>query len=66
MKITGVTGVKAELDFIELLLSSSPLLKTLTIHLASGNDLKKITKTLLPFGRLSKRAETIYLDLVHQ
>ncbi|KAM5549751.1 F-box/FBD/LRR-repeat protein [Rosa sericea] len=68
VKITEISGVKAELDFIRFLLLSSPLLERMTItpprypKPASVDGFPKLVKELLQFKRESKHAEIILLD----
>ncbi|XP_062023584.1 F-box/FBD/LRR-repeat protein At1g13570-like isoform X1 [Rosa rugosa] len=68
VKITGISGVKAELDFIRFLLLSSPLLERMTItpprfpEPATVDGFPKLVKELLQFKRESKHAEIILLD----
>ncbi|KAM5549761.1 F-box/FBD/LRR-repeat protein [Rosa sericea] len=68
VKITDISGVKAELDFIRFLLLSSPLLERMTItppqvpKPASVDGFPKLVKELLQFKRESKHAEIILLD----
>ncbi|KAM5549737.1 F-box/FBD/LRR-repeat protein [Rosa sericea] len=68
VNITGISGVKAELDFIRFLLLSSPLLERMTItppqfpKPASVDGFPKLVKELLQFKRESKHAEIILLD----
>ncbi|KAM5549738.1 hypothetical protein ABKV19_000914 [Rosa sericea] len=68
VKITEISGVKAELDFIRFLLLSSPLLERMTITLpqfpepATVDGFPKLVKELLQFKRESKHAEIILLD----
>ncbi|KAM5549754.1 hypothetical protein ABKV19_000923 [Rosa sericea] len=68
VKITEISGVKAELDFIRFLLLSSPLLERMTItppqfpKPASVDGFPKLVKELLQFKRESKHAEIILQD----
>jgi hypothetical protein len=61
VKITDISGVQAELDFIKFLLLSSPALERITIK-PSVNCSSELVKELLRFRRLSMLAEIIYLD----
>lgn len=62
MKISGICGVKLELDFMNFLLLTSPVLEKLIIKPASVNGGWELAKELLRFRRASARAEIIYLD----
>ncbi|PRQ22296.1 putative F-box domain, leucine-rich repeat domain, L domain-containing protein [Rosa chinensis] len=62
VEITKISGVKAQLDFIESLLLSSPLLERMTVQPASVNGSFKLVKDLLLFKRDSKGAEIMVLD----
>ncbi|XP_068321014.1 F-box/FBD/LRR-repeat protein At1g13570-like isoform X1 [Pyrus communis] len=64
VKITGIFGVKAELDFIRFLLSSSPVLEKMTVKPAAANNfqVKMLLQKLLQFKRVSANAEIFYLD----
>ncbi|XP_050147824.1 F-box/FBD/LRR-repeat protein At1g13570-like isoform X3 [Malus sylvestris] len=61
VKITGIYGDKAELDFIRFLLSSSPVLEKMTVKPATARDFQ-LVKMLLQFKRVSENAEIFYLD----
>ncbi|XP_070678620.1 F-box/FBD/LRR-repeat protein At1g13570-like [Malus domestica] len=64
VKITGIFGLKAELDFIRFLLSSSPVLEKMTVKPAAANnfEVKMLLQKLLQFKRVSANAEIFYLD----
>ncbi|RXH97944.1 hypothetical protein DVH24_010269 [Malus domestica] len=65
VKITGISGVKAELDFIRLLLSSSPVLEKMIVKPATTNDFQlvnKLLQKLLQFKRVSENAKIFYVD----
>ncbi len=62
VKIVGISGVKSELDFINFLLSNSPVLERMTVNPASNDGGWELLKELLRFRRASVRAEIIYLD----
>ncbi|XP_062024470.1 F-box/FBD/LRR-repeat protein At1g13570-like isoform X1 [Rosa rugosa] len=62
VKITSISGAKAELDFIRFLLLSSPVLQRMTIKPASVNGSSELLKKLLRLGRASVHSEIIYLD----
>ncbi|PRQ22599.1 putative FBD domain, leucine-rich repeat domain, L domain-containing protein [Rosa chinensis] len=68
VKITEISGVKAELDFIRFLLLSSPLLERMTVmpgrfpEPSYADGFPKLVKELLQFKRESKHAEIILLD----
>ncbi|XP_040364312.1 F-box/FBD/LRR-repeat protein At1g13570 [Rosa chinensis] len=68
VKITEISGVKAELDFIRFLLLSSPVLERMTVtphkfpKPVYVERFSKLVKELLQFKRESKHAEIILLD----
>ncbi|KAK9941792.1 hypothetical protein M0R45_007486 [Rubus argutus] len=68
VKMTEISGVKAELEFIRFLLLSSPVLERMTVQPsrpvkpASVDGFSELVKELLQFKRDSKRAEIILLD----
>ncbi|XP_062024543.1 F-box/FBD/LRR-repeat protein At1g13570-like [Rosa rugosa] len=68
VKITEISGVKAELDFIRFLLLSSPVLERMTVtprrfpEPSYVDGVPKLVKELLQFKRESKHAEIILLD----
>ncbi|PRQ22299.1 putative FBD domain, leucine-rich repeat domain, L domain-containing protein [Rosa chinensis] len=68
VKITEISGVKAELDFIRFLLLSSPVLERMTVTTrrfpepSYVDGFPKLVKELLQFKRESKHAEIILLD----
>uniref|UniRef100_A0A2N9FQE1 FBD domain-containing protein n=1 Tax=Fagus sylvatica TaxID=28930 RepID=A0A2N9FQE1_FAGSY len=62
VKILGISGIKPELNFINLLLSTSPVLEKMTVKPASNNGGWELLKELLRFRRASVQAEIIYLD----
>ncbi|WRX31228.1 FBD domain - like 6 [Theobroma cacao] len=62
VKVSGISGVKSEMDFIKFLLSNSPVLERLTVKPASQDGEWELMKELLRFRRASIYAEVIYLD----
>lgn len=62
VEIKGVSGAKAELDFIKFLLLSSPTLNSMKIKPASADGSLGLLKKLLEFGRVSVNSKIIYLD----
>lgn len=62
VKILGISGIKPELNFINLLLSTSPGLEKMTVKPASNNGGWELLKDLLRFRRASVQAEIIYMD----
>ncbi|XWS21106.1 hypothetical protein CRYUN_Cryun30bG0026900 [Craigia yunnanensis] len=62
VKVSGISGVKSEMDFIKFLLSNSPVLERLTVKPASQDGDRELMKELLRFRRASIYAEVIYLD----
>ncbi|XVF73672.1 hypothetical protein PTKIN_Ptkin13bG0001800 [Pterospermum kingtungense] len=62
VKVSGISGVKLEMDFIKFLLSNSPVLERLTVKPASQDGEWELMKELLRFRRASIFAEVIYLD----
>lgn len=62
MKITGISSIKSEVDFIRFLLSNSPMLEKMSVKPASVNCGWELVKKLLRFKRASANAEIIYLD----
>ena len=64
VKITGIFGVKTELDFIRFLLSSSPVLEKMTVKPADAYNfqVKMLLQKLLQYKRVSANAEIFYLD----
>ncbi|XP_062023593.1 F-box/FBD/LRR-repeat protein At1g13570-like [Rosa rugosa] len=62
VKITKISCVKAQLDFIKFLLLSSPVLEKMTVQPASVDGFSKLLKDLLLLKRDSKRAEIMVLD----
>ncbi|KAM5549755.1 F-box/FBD/LRR-repeat protein [Rosa sericea] len=62
VKITKISCVKAQLDFIKFLLLSSPVLERMTVQPASVDSFSNLLKDLLLFKRDSKRAEIMVLD----
>ncbi|KAK4599633.1 hypothetical protein RGQ29_009613 [Quercus rubra] len=62
VKILGISGIKPELNFINLLLSTSPALEKMTVKPASNNGGWELLKDLLRFRRASVQAEIIYMD----
>lgn len=61
-KIVGISGFKPELDFVNFLLSNSPVLEKMTIRPCSEEGGMELTKELLRFRRASIQAEIIYQD----
>ncbi len=62
LKILGISGSKPELNFLNSLLSTSPVLEKMTVKPASINGGWELLKDLLRFRRASVQAEIIYLD----
>ncbi|PRQ22289.1 putative F-box domain, FBD domain, leucine-rich repeat domain, L domain-containing protein [Rosa chinensis] len=62
VKITKISCVQAQLDFIKFLLLSSPVLERMTVQPASLDGFSKLVKDLLLFKRDSRRAEIMLLD----
>ncbi|KAH7524044.1 hypothetical protein FEM48_Zijuj06G0076500 [Ziziphus jujuba var. spinosa] len=62
VKITGVSGTKSELDFINFMLLRSPVLESMTVKPASENGGLEFVKALLRFRRASVQAEIVFLD----
>ncbi|KDP38453.1 hypothetical protein JCGZ_04378 [Jatropha curcas] len=62
VRIVGISGVRSELDFINFMLSNSPVLERMTVKPASSDGGWELLKELLRFRRASVRAEIIYLD----
>lgn len=62
VKITNISGIKAELDFIEFLLSSSPVLEKMAVKPASDDCSSDLLKNMIRFRRASAHCEIIYLD----
>ncbi|XVF36173.1 hypothetical protein REPUB_Repub19eG0035200 [Reevesia pubescens] len=62
VKVSGISGIKSEMDFIKFLLSNSPVLERLTVKPASQEGEWELMKELLRFRRASIFAEVIYLD----
>ncbi|KAK1556002.1 hypothetical protein Q3G72_034460 [Acer saccharum] len=62
VKIAGISGIRSELDFINFLLSNSPVLERLTVKPVSVDGGWDLMKELLRFRRASTRAEIIYSD----
>ncbi|TYH18554.1 hypothetical protein ES288_A05G281100v1 [Gossypium darwinii] len=62
VKVSGISGVKSDMDFIKFLLSNSPVLEQLTVKPASQEGEWELMKELLRFRRASIYAEVIYLD----
>ncbi|WCJ35310.1 F-box/RNI-like superfamily protein [Euphorbia peplus] len=61
-KIVGINGFKPELDFIEFLLSNSPVLERMTVKPGSDDGERELLKELLRFQRASIHARIIYQD----
>ncbi|XVE94776.1 hypothetical protein REPUB_Repub02eG0038300 [Reevesia pubescens] len=62
VKMSGISGVKSEMDFIKFLLSNLPVLERFTVKPASQEGEWELLKELLRFPRASIYAEVIYLD----
>lgn len=62
VKIFDISGTQRELDFISLMLLTSPVLERMTVKPASTVGGWDLVKELLRFRRASKKAEVIYLD----
>ncbi|KAM5571507.1 hypothetical protein ABKV19_011880 [Rosa sericea] len=62
VQLTGIHGVKPEVDFIRFLLSSSPVLERMTIQPTSVDCSLELLKKLVQFRRVSVDAEISYLD----
>ncbi|XP_062028980.1 F-box/FBD/LRR-repeat protein At1g13570-like [Rosa rugosa] len=62
IKVTKFRGVKAEAGFIGFLLSSSPMLKTMTLQPASTEVSWEVLKVVTEFKRDSGHAELKLLD----
>lgn len=64
VKITGISAVQAELNFIRFLLLSSPVLESMTVKptTATVSSEAELLKKLVRFKRSSVDAEIIYLD----
>ncbi|XP_048422449.1 F-box/FBD/LRR-repeat protein At1g13570-like isoform X2 [Pyrus x bretschneideri] len=63
LKITEVSGLSAELDFIKILLSSSPVLEKMIVEPAViVGGFPEQVKKVLPFWCVSENAEIIYMD----
>ncbi|XP_077215647.1 F-box/FBD/LRR-repeat protein At1g13570-like [Tasmannia lanceolata] len=68
VKISSISGVKPELEFIEMLLMNSPVLERLTIKFRKATSVESkvmIMKELMTFQRASAKAELwISYDLI--
>lgn len=62
VRIIGTSNTQPEVDFIEFLLSNSPVLEKMTVKPASVNCGWELVKKLLRFKRVSANAEIIYLE----
>ncbi|RXH97438.1 hypothetical protein DVH24_007784 [Malus domestica] len=62
VKITNISGIKAELDFIEFLLSSSPVLEKTAVKPAFDDCSSDLLKNMILFRHASAHCEIIYLD----
>ncbi|KAK9023231.1 hypothetical protein V6N11_003456 [Hibiscus sabdariffa] len=60
--VSGISGVKSEMDFLKFLLSNSPVLERLTLKPEHQEDECALMKELLRFRRASIYAEVIYSD----
>ncbi|KAB2636065.1 F-box/FBD/LRR-repeat protein, partial [Pyrus ussuriensis x Pyrus communis] len=62
VQITNISGIKAELDFIEFLHSSSPVLEKMAVKPASDECSSDLLKNMIRFRHASAHCEIIYLD----
>lgn len=62
VKVSGISGIKSEMDFVKFLLSNAPVLEQLTVKPACQDGKWDMMKELLRFRRASIYAEVIYLD----
>ncbi|VVA15516.1 PREDICTED: F-box/FBD/LRR-repeat [Prunus dulcis] len=62
VKISNVSNVKAQLDFIRFLLLNSPVLEKIIVKPAYADDSWEQVKQLLRLGRASVHSEIIFLD----
>ncbi|XP_008236273.1 PREDICTED: F-box/FBD/LRR-repeat protein At1g13570-like isoform X2 [Prunus mume] len=62
VKMSDVSDVKAELDFIRFLLLNSPVLEKIIVKPAYADDSWELVKQLLRLGRASVHSEIIFLD----
>ena len=62
MKVSDVYATKSELEMINFMLLTSPVLEKMVVKPASVNGGCDFVKKLLRFSRASARAEIIYLD----
>lgn len=62
VKISGISGIKPELEFISFMLLASPALEKIIIKPALVNEGMEMMKELLRFRRASVRAEIVYVD----
>lgn len=62
VKVTGIYGTKSELELINFMLLTSPVLEKMIVKPASVNGGWDFVKELLRCRRASVRAEIIYLD----
>lgn len=62
VKIVGISGVEAELNFIGFLLANSPVLETMTVELASIDRGWELLKGMLCFSRVSVRAKIVVVE----
>ncbi|XP_040367312.1 uncharacterized protein LOC121050629 [Rosa chinensis] len=62
VKIFGLRGVIAELEFIRFVLLRSPILESMTVKPRSDKGSSELFKKWLRFKRVSVDAEIIYLD----
>ncbi|KAL6212954.1 hypothetical protein ACLB2K_018169 [Fragaria x ananassa] len=62
VRIISTSNTQPEVDFIEFLLSNSPVLEKMTVKPASINCGWELVKKLLRFKRVSANAEIIYLE----
>ncbi|KAM5570861.1 F-box/FBD/LRR-repeat protein [Rosa sericea] len=62
IEIDAISDAKAELDFIKLLLLSSPVLECMTLKPVSVDGSLELLKQVVRFRRASVQAEIIFLD----
>ncbi|BFG42124.1 hypothetical protein CerSpe_283980 [Prunus speciosa] len=62
VKISNISDVKTELDFIRFLLLNSPVLKKMIVTPNDANDSLELMKQFLRLGRASVHSEIIFLD----
>lgn len=62
VKVVGIVGDRSELEFINFLLTNSPVLEKMTVKPVSNDKGYDVLKELVRFRRASVRAEIVYLD----